>query len=39
MEFDTVLGKLKMDEKGDIIDAKYVWYVWQGGKYAETSNP
>ena len=39
MGFDTVLGKLSMDSKGDIKDAKYVWYVWHDGHYAETSNP
>lgn len=35
MEFDTVLGKIKLDEKGDVVDAKYVWYVWKDGKYNE----
>ena len=39
MEFDTVLGKIKIDGKGDPIDAAYVWYKWEGGKYAETDNP
>lgn len=39
MEFDTVLGKFKLDGKGDVVDAEYVWYVWHDGKYAETSNP
>jgi branched-chain amino acid transport system substrate-binding protein len=31
----TVLGDLSLNEKGDIKDAKYVWYVWKDGKYAE----
>jgi branched-chain amino acid transport system substrate-binding protein len=31
----TVLGDITMNEKGDIKDAKYVWYVWKDGKYAE----
>ena len=31
----TVLGDLSLNEKGDIKDAKYVWYVWHDGKYAE----
>jgi branched-chain amino acid transport system substrate-binding protein len=31
----TVLGDLQLNEKGDIKDAKYVWYVWHDGKYAE----
>jgi len=34
--FDTVLGKLTFDAKGDILDPKYVFYVWKGGKYTET---
>ena len=33
--FDTVVGPLTFDEKGDIEDPKYVVYVWQGGSYAE----
>ncbi|MFO0994472.1 MAG: branched-chain amino acid ABC transporter substrate-binding protein [Hyphomicrobiales bacterium] len=32
---DTVLGTISLNEKGDIKDAKYVWYVWHDGKYAE----
>ena len=35
MEFDTVLGKIKLDDKGDVVDAEYVWYVWKDGKYNE----
>jgi branched-chain amino acid transport system substrate-binding protein len=31
----TVLGDLSLNEKGDIKDAKYVWYKWHDGKYAE----
>jgi branched-chain amino acid transport system substrate-binding protein len=31
----TVLGDLALNEKGDVKDAKYVWYVWHDGKYAE----
>lgn len=34
--FDTVLGKLTFDAKGDILDPKYVFYVWKDGKYSET---
>jgi branched-chain amino acid transport system substrate-binding protein len=33
--FKTVLGDLKFDKKGDIVDPKYVFYVWKGGKYDE----
>ncbi|MGH6897055.1 MAG: hypothetical protein ACREJ5_10985 [Geminicoccaceae bacterium] len=34
-EFDTIYGKIGFDEKGDVIGYEtFVWYVWQGGKYA-----
>ncbi len=33
--FDTVLGKLTFDQKGDITHPEYVWFVWHGGKYAQ----
>ncbi len=33
--FKTVLGDLSLNEKGDIKDAKYVWYKWTNGTYAE----
>jgi branched-chain amino acid transport system substrate-binding protein len=35
MKAETVIGTLTWDEKGDITDPKYVFYVWKGGKYAE----
>src|SRR5262245_45645325 len=31
----TVLGEIKLDSKGDIVDAKYVFYKFHDGKYAE----
>lgn len=31
----TVLGELKLDKKGDLVGAKYVWYVFHKGNYAE----
>jgi branched-chain amino acid transport system substrate-binding protein len=31
----TVLGDLKLDAKGDLIDAKYVWYTFKDGNYFE----
>jgi branched-chain amino acid transport system substrate-binding protein len=31
----TVIGEISLNDKGDIKDAKYVWYRWSGGKYAE----
>ena len=33
--FETVLGTLNMDEKGDVEDPEYVWYIWEGGDYKE----
>ncbi|HWK45698.1 MAG TPA: branched-chain amino acid ABC transporter substrate-binding protein [Stellaceae bacterium] len=35
MTFDTVVGPIKFDKKGDVLDPKYVFYVWKDGKYAE----
>jgi len=32
-EFDTVLGKIGFDEKGDVKAPGYVWYVWKAGQY------
>lgn len=36
--FDTVLGPLSFDAKGDVKAPKYVLYVWKDGKYAEAEN-
>ncbi|GBD43066.1 Leu/Ile/Val-binding protein [bacterium HR40] len=33
--FDTVLGKIDFDEKGDVTGANYTMYVWDKGKYHE----
>ena len=33
--FDTVIGKLSFDDKGDVKNPEYVWYVWHNGQYAE----
>ena len=33
--FDTVLGKIKFDDKGDIVNPQYVFYVWSKGQYKE----
>jgi branched-chain amino acid transport system substrate-binding protein len=33
--FDTVLGELTFDEKGDVKDPEYVWYIWSDGGYKE----
>jgi branched-chain amino acid transport system substrate-binding protein len=32
-QFDTVLGPIAFDAKGDIPGRKPVWYVWRGGTY------
>ena len=34
-QFDTVLGRIGFDEKGDVYGYEpFVWYVWQNGDYA-----
>lgn len=33
--FDTVLGSIAFDEKGDIKNPEYVMYRWSNGQYAE----
>jgi len=35
MTAHTVVGPLTWDKKGDVIDPKYVFYVWKNGTYAE----
>jgi branched-chain amino acid transport system substrate-binding protein len=32
-EFDTVLGSIDFDEKGDLTVQSAIWYVWRGGRY------
>jgi branched-chain amino acid transport system substrate-binding protein len=32
-EFDTVLGRISFDAKGDVRQPAFVWYVWQDGNY------
>ena len=32
-EFETVLGKTDFNEKGDVKQPGFDWYVWQGGRY------
>jgi branched-chain amino acid transport system substrate-binding protein len=32
---DTVIGKLKYDDKGDVSNTEYVWWKWHDGKYAQ----
>jgi len=33
--WDTVIGKLSFDPKGDLTSSTYVWYVFKDGKYSE----
>ena len=34
-EFDTVLGRIGFDDKGDVYGYEpFTWYVWQEGNYA-----
>jgi branched-chain amino acid transport system substrate-binding protein len=35
-EFETVLGLIGFDEKGDITAPGFVWYVWKNGEYVLT---
>jgi branched-chain amino acid transport system substrate-binding protein len=32
-QFETVLGKIGFDKKGDVTSPAWVWYVWKQGKY------
>ena len=36
--FKTVLGDLSLNAKGDVNDAKYVWYKFSNGKYTEDTS-
>ena len=33
--WDTVLGKIAFDKKGDVTESDYVMYLWHKGSYAE----
>jgi branched-chain amino acid transport system substrate-binding protein len=32
-QFDTVLGRISFDGKGDLTAQSWIWYVWKGGAY------
>jgi branched-chain amino acid transport system substrate-binding protein len=32
-EFDTVLGRIRFDAKGDVLPAGFEWFVWTGGQF------
>jgi branched-chain amino acid transport system substrate-binding protein len=39
-EFDTVLGTIGFDDRGDVQGYEpFTWYVWQEGDYAPVSDP
>jgi branched-chain amino acid transport system substrate-binding protein len=31
--FDTVLGRIEFDDKGDVTEQSWMWYIWEGGEY------
>ena len=33
--WDTVIGNIGFDEKGDLTASTYVWYVFKDGNYSE----
>lgn len=33
--YETVIGPVTFDEKGDVVNPEYVWYIWQNGKYTQ----
>lgn len=35
--FDTVLGTIGFDARGDLTDNAFIWYVWTGGGYRPES--
>jgi branched-chain amino acid transport system substrate-binding protein len=35
ISLDTAVGHIKFDGKGDVLEPKYAWHVFKGGKYAE----
>jgi branched-chain amino acid transport system substrate-binding protein len=32
-QFDTVLGRIAFDNKGDVTSQSWIWYVWREGEY------
>jgi branched-chain amino acid transport system substrate-binding protein len=33
--WDTVLGRVAFDTKGDVTESNYVFYVWKDGSYSQ----
>jgi branched-chain amino acid transport system substrate-binding protein len=36
-KFPTVIGDLQYDQKGDVSNSKYVFYIWDNGEYHESN--
>ena len=36
--WETIIGKLCYDPKGDLTSSTYVWYVFKDGKYSEAKS-
>jgi branched-chain amino acid transport system substrate-binding protein len=34
-QFDTILGRIGFDDKGDLTVQSWIWYVWRGGEYVQ----
>jgi branched-chain amino acid transport system substrate-binding protein len=32
-QFDTVIGPIDFDEKGDVTTQSVILYIWRGGQY------
>jgi branched-chain amino acid transport system substrate-binding protein len=38
MTFNTVIGSLTFDKKGDVVNPAFVFYAWKDGNYTEIAN-
>jgi branched-chain amino acid transport system substrate-binding protein len=34
-EFETVLGRIRFDEKGDVLPSGFEWFVWTNGEFVQ----
>jgi branched-chain amino acid transport system substrate-binding protein len=34
-KFNTIIGDLQYDNKGDVSNSKYVFFIWKNGNYTE----
>lgn len=32
-QFETAMGRVDFDDKGDLTVQSWIWYVWKGGEY------